>query len=212
MAEDFEVTGGLPEDDENRTFVIAAAGLGGLIVLSLVCLGVYAFILQPRQREAALQEPTSCSNGDRYSGVNAGGLAANRRINCRSILLMSTEFALTETAEFALAETAEAEDFTPVPAETATPTATDTPVPTDTPTATTLPTVAPLTATAAAQMTQTAEAIARGAGSRKPTPTALPSAGFGDDVGLPGLAGLTALFLVVIFLSRKLRSRTTPAG
>ena len=59
MAEDFEVTGGLPEDDENRTFVIAAAGLGGLIVLSLVCLGVYALILQPRQREAAEQEPTS---------------------------------------------------------------------------------------------------------------------------------------------------------
>ncbi len=186
MAEDFEVTGGLPEDDENRTFVIAAAGLGGLIVLSLVCLGVYALILQPRQREAAEQEPTS-------------------------IVLTNTAVALGLTL------TAEAEDFTPVPTEvppTAAPTATDTPVPTqvvvlptDTPTATpftTLPTVAPLTATAAAQMTQTAEAIA--------TPTALPSTGFGDDVGLPGLAGLTALFLVVIFLSRKLRSRATPAG
>ena len=194
MAEDFEVTGGLPEDDENRTFVIAAAGLGGLIVLSLVCLGVYALILQPRQREAALQEPTS-------------------------IVLTNTAVAL------GLTETAEAEDFTPVPTEvppTAAPTAADTPVrtqvvvlPTDTPTATsftTLPTVAPLTATAAAQMTQTAEAIAGGGGSPTPTPTALPSTGFGDDVGLPGLAGLTALFLVVIFLSRKLRSRATPAG
>ncbi len=195
MAEDFEVTGGLPEDDENRTFVIAAAGLGGLIVLSLVCLGVYALILQPRQREAAEQEPTS-------------------------IVLTNTAVALGLTL------TAEAEDFTPIPTEvppTAAPTATDTPVPTqvvvlptDTPTATpftTLPTVVPLTATAAAQMTQTAEAIAGGGGgSPTPTPTALPSTGFGDDVGLPGLAGLTALFLVVIFLSRKLRSRATPAG
>ena len=191
MAEDFEVTGGLPEDDENRTFVIAAAGLGGLIVLSLVCLGVYALILQPRQREAAEQEPTS-------------------------IVLTNTAVALGLTL------TAEAEDFTPVPTEvppTAAPTATDTPVPTqvvvlptNTP-FTTLPTVAPLTATAAAQMTQTAEAIAGGGGgSPTPTPTALPSTGFGDDVGLPGLAGLTALFLVVIFLSRKLRSRATPAG
>jgi len=189
MAEDFEVTGGLPEDDENRTFVIAAAGLGGLIVLSLVCLGVYALILQPRQREAAEQEPTS-------------------------IVLTNTAVALGLTL------TAEAEDFTPVPTQvppTAAPTATDTPVPTqvvvlptDTP-FTTLATVAPLTATAAAQMTQTAEAIAGGGGG-SPTPTALPSTGFGDDVGLPGLAGLTALFLVVIFLSRKLRSRATPAG
>jgi hypothetical protein len=196
MAEDFEITGGMPEDDENRTFVIAAAGLGGLIVLSLVCLGVYALVLQPNQRRAAEQEPTN-------------------------IVLTNTAVAL------GLTETAEAADFTPVPTEappTLTPTATstDTPVPTqvvvlptDTPTATpftTLPTVAPLTATAAAQMTQTAEAIAGGGGSPTPTPTALPSTGFAEDVGLPGLVGLTFLFLVVIFLSRKLRSRATPAG
>jgi hypothetical protein len=194
MAEDFEVTGGLPEDDENRTFVIAAAGLGGLIVLSLVCLGVYALILQPNQRRAAEQEPTN-------------------------IVLTNTAVAL------GLTQTAEAEDFTPVPTEappTIAPsaTATESPVPTqvvvlptDTPTATpftTLPTLAPLTATAAAQMTQTAEAIA--GGGPTPTPTALPSTGFADDVGLPGLVGLTFLFLVVIFLSRRLRSRATPAG
>ena len=197
MAEDFEVTGGLPEDDENRTFVIAAAGLGGLIVLSLVCLGVYALVLQPNQRRAAEEEPTN-------------------------IVLTNTAVAL------GLTETAEAEDFTPVPTEeppTRAPsaTATESPVPTqvvvlptDTPTPTpftTLPTVAPLTATAAAQMTQTAEAIAGGGGgSPTPTPTALPSTGFADDVGLPGLVGLTFLFLVVIFLSRRLRSRATPAG
>lgn len=195
MAEDFEVTGGLPEGDENRTFVIAAAGLGGLIVLSLVCLGVYALILQPRQREAALQEPTS-------------------------IVLTNTAVALGLTL------TAEAENFTLVPTEppptvTPAPTDTETPVPTqvvvlptDTPTPfTTLPTVAPLTATAAAQMTQTALAIAGGGGgSPTPTPTALPSTGIADDVGLPGLVGLTALFLVVIFLSRRLRSRATPAS
>ncbi|MFQ5921217.1 MAG: hypothetical protein ACE5M4_00090 [Anaerolineales bacterium] len=192
MAEDFEVTGGLPEDDENRTFVIAAAGLGGLIVLSLVCLGAYALIWQPRQREAELQRPTN-------------------------ILLTNTAEALS------LTQTAEAEDFTPVPTEppptfTPSPTDTDTPVPTqvvvlptDTPTPfTTLPTVAPLTATAAARLTQTAEAIAGGAGS--PTPTALPVTGFADDVGLPGLAGLAALFLAAIFFSRRLRSRTTPAS
>jgi hypothetical protein len=174
MAEDFEITGGMPEDDENRTFVIAAAGLGGLIVLSLVCLGVYALVLQPNQRRAAEQEPTN-------------------------IVLTNTAVAL------GLTETAEAAD---VPTQVVV-------LPTDTPTATpftTLPTVAPLTATAAAQMTQTAEAIAGGGGSPTPTPTALPSTGFAEDVGLPGLVGLTFLFLVVIFLSRKLRSRATPAG
>lgn len=193
MAEDFEVTGGLPEDDENRTFVIAAAGLGGLIVLSLICLGVYALILQPQQQRAILEEPTN-------------------------IVLTNTAVALAFT------QTAEAEDFTPVPTvapPTFTPSATNTEVPTQvvvlptsTPTPTpftTLPTVAPLTQTAAVAMTQTA--VAGGAGaSPTPTPTALPVTGFADDVGLPGLAGLAALFIVAIFLSRRLRSRATPAG
>lgn len=196
MAEDFEVTEGLPEESANRTFVIAAAGLGGLIVVSLICLGVYALILQPRQRQAALQEPTN-------------------------ILMTNTAVA------FSLTQTAEAADFTPVPTEppptsTQSPTDTNTPVPTqvvvlptDTPTPTpftTLATVAPLTATAAAQMTQTALAIAGGGGSPTPAPTALPATGLGEDIGLPGLAGLAALFLVAIFFSRRLRSRTTPAN
>ena len=190
MAEDFEIDGGLPEDDENRTFVIAAAGLGGLIVLSLVCLGVYALVLRPQQEEAALQRPTD-------------------------IVLTNTAVAL------GLTQTSEAADFTPLPTEapptfTATPTASDVPtqvvvLPTDTSTPfTTLSTVEPLTATAAAQLTATALAIAGGAAS--PTPTALPVAGFADDVGLPGLAGLAGLFLIAIFLSRRLRSGPSTAG
>jgi hypothetical protein len=56
MAEDFEVTVRLQES-ENRTFVVAAAGLGGLIVLSLICLGLYVLVLAPRQRQAAIEAP-----------------------------------------------------------------------------------------------------------------------------------------------------------
>ena len=48
----------MSKEPGSRTFQIAAAGLGCLIVLSLVCLGVYALILQPQQREAALPRPT----------------------------------------------------------------------------------------------------------------------------------------------------------
>jgi LPXTG-motif cell wall-anchored protein len=86
-------------------------------------------------------------------------------------------------------------------------------LPTNTPTSTpftSLATVGPETATAAAQLTATALAIAGGAATptRTPTPTALPTTGFGDEVGLPGLAGLAAVFLAVIILSRRLRTRT----
>ena len=52
MAEEFDVGGPLPEESSNRTFVIAAVSLGGLLVLSMICLLVYALVLAPQQQEA----------------------------------------------------------------------------------------------------------------------------------------------------------------
>lgn len=199
MADDFEVGGAMPEDSENRTFVAVAAGLGGLIVLSLICLGVYALVLQPRQRQAAESRPTE-------------------------IMLTNTAVAvgLTETVEAAQVTPSPEPSNTPLPTSTTAPTNTITPtqvvvLPTDTPgptnTPLSLPTIDPQTATAAAQLTQTAEAVAGGAGTPTATPlptaTALPTTGFGDEAGLPGLAGLAAVLLAVIFLSRRLRTVST---
>ena len=197
MADDFEVTSAPLEQGENRTFVIAAAALGGLIVLSLICLGVYALVLQPRQRQAAIERPTE-------------------------IMLTNTAVAvgLTEAAAEQIATFTPLPSNTPQPSATSRPTNTASPtptpvivLPTNTPTSTpftTLATVGPETATAAAQQTATALALGGGAATptRTPTPTALPTTGFGDEVGLPGLAGLAAVFLAVIILSRRLRTRT----
>ncbi|MGD8812936.1 MAG: hypothetical protein PVI78_00515 [Anaerolineales bacterium] len=121
MAEDFEFDVPPVEDEQespNRTFITAAAGIGGLLILSLICLGLYTLLIAPRQREAREQLPTE-------------------------IALTNTEIArrLTETA---LAEIdTEAEDTatptatsTPSPTEavsTATPTASNTPEPTTDP-------------------------------------------------------------------------------
>ena len=58
MADDFEVGEPLPEESSNRTFLFVAGGLGGLLVLSMICLGVYALVIAPAQQERALQEPT----------------------------------------------------------------------------------------------------------------------------------------------------------
>lgn len=191
MADDFEVTSEPLPEGGNRTFVVAAAGLGALIVLSMICLGVYALVLQPRQRQAALERPTE-------------------------IMLTNTAVAvaLTEAAAAQLATPTPLPSNTPLATATTRPanTATPTPVvvlPTNTPTPfTTLPTLVPGTATAAAQLTLTAAAIAGGAATPTPHPTALPTTGFGDEAGLPGLAGLAAIFLAVIILSRRLRTRT----
>ena len=53
MAEDFELGDSLPDEAPNRTFVIAAASIGGLLVLSMICLAVYVLVISPRQQEAA---------------------------------------------------------------------------------------------------------------------------------------------------------------
>lgn len=58
MAEDFEVGGPPPEESSNRTFLLAAGGIGLLLVLSMVCLGVYAFIIAPRQRASQTAQLT----------------------------------------------------------------------------------------------------------------------------------------------------------
>lgn len=178
MAEDFDVGGPLPEESTNRPFIVAAALIGGLLVLSMVCLALYALVLAPRQRAARATE------------------AAN-------IVVQNTQVALsiTQTAEAEFAPPTGTATRTPTPTSTVTPTQVVV-LPTETP-FTTLPTLAPLTATAAAEAT--IAALAGGGGS--PTATALPSTGFAEDIGLPNLVLLAAVLLAVIIVARQVRSR-----
>ena len=53
MAEDFEFAEMQPEGSRNRTFVIVAAALGGLVVVSLIVLALYTFLISPRQEQQA---------------------------------------------------------------------------------------------------------------------------------------------------------------
>ena len=39
-----------PEESGNRTFIIVAGILGGITLLALICIAVYAFLILPRQR------------------------------------------------------------------------------------------------------------------------------------------------------------------
>jgi hypothetical protein len=181
MAEEFDVGAPLPEESSNRTFVLAAAGLGALLILSMICLGVYALVIAPNQEQARIARATE-------------------------IILENTQVArsLTQTAA------AEDATATPLPSDTPTATEepTETPtqvvvIPTDTP-FTTLETVEPQTATAAAQATLDAQLQT----TVTPTPTALPATGFADEAGLPTLLLMGAALVAVLFLARRLRSAT----
>ena len=94
-----------------------------------------------------------------------------------------------------------------------TPTPTNPPLPTATPVlAQGTPTSEILSAEDAAK-TATIEAMLTSAPTSGPattgTPGNLPNTGFADDFGIPLMVGLTVIFILIIFLSRKLRSSSS---
>lgn len=180
MAEDFDIGTQVPLEDSNRTFVIAAAAIGGLLVLSMICLGVYALVIAPQQQPGRSAQATEI-------------VQENTRV----------AQSLTETAA---AEVAQA---TEIPTDTAIPPS-DTPVPTETrvvvlPSDTPEGTEGP-TATQAAGGGQGTATPSR---TPSRTPTALPQTGFAEDIGLPGLVLVAFGLLGVIAIARSLRTHST---
>jgi hypothetical protein len=195
---DFGEEGQKPEPPEerkpaNRNFLIALGVIGGIFVLVTIALIVVATLILPARSRASKE-------------ASAQTLAVN-----------------TATAQFATDEAQKAiilltPSVTPIPSATPTslpvtntpviaPTQTNTPPAAGEPSATAVSDAQK--ATLSAQQTQlaggkfTATVIA--------TSTALPNTGFADEIGLPGILGLAAGLVVIIFLARRLRSSPTAA-
>ena len=118
-----------PEESSNRTFLIAAGILGGIVLLSIACLAGYALLILPSQRTTQQQASTAQA-------------AQNLQV----------AQALTSTAQALVLPT---ETVTPPPTQTpviAQATATTVP-PTDTPDPATATVAAALTQAAQAQLT-----------------------------------------------------------
>ncbi len=167
----------LPGESSNRTFIIAASVLGGIILLSLICVALYALIVVPSQRTSA-------------DDAEATQIAQNTQV-----AQMLTETAVADALAQPMAS----------PSAAVSPTASPTPVvavATETPTAT--PDVA-ATGTVAAALTQAADAILTIMPTSSTLAAALPDGGFADDVGIPGLVAMMILFIAIIFFARKLR-------
>jgi type II secretory pathway pseudopilin PulG len=175
----------LPEEsNNNRTFMIAVGILGGIILISVACLGgVYLF---SRSRAASQQ-------------ASVAGAATQTA----AAAMATVDAALTATFEAAI-----------LPTTTMTPPPTPTRPVAPQPTVTTTPDPAnPLglagtqvaaTATVGAAYTQAALAQL----TVVPTTTALAGTGFADEYGLPGLVVMALAFVIVILFARRLR--TTP--
>lgn len=182
MDETNEETGEQPPEEEedggsNRTFIIIAAILGGITLVALLCTAAYAFIYLPQQR------------------AKDEAAAQTAYVQQTSLAYESTQAALapaaTSTKKAAEAAEAAAQKATPTPVlaeEQAANTAT--------------PTVDTVQATQDALDT----VVAAAAQTQNPTATKLPSGGFADEVGAPGLLAMAVILVVVIFLVRRLRT------
>lgn len=167
-----------PAEQSNRTFIIVAGVLAGIVFISIVCMAVYALVYLPQQK--------------------ASQSAQQATIEAQNAMIAQ---AMTSTMQ-AFAAGAQA---TPTKAATTIPTlalATSTPV-LAVPSQTQVDEFVAMTATWSALNTQVAVGLL--------TPTAtqgagMPSSGFADEIGLPGLVAVAAVLIVVILLARRMRS------
>jgi hypothetical protein len=171
----------------NRTFVIVAGVLGGILLIALLAIAAYAVLFLPGQ---------DTGNQTQVAEVIATNTAIAEQAQLTAV---ARRFTATPTFTATLA---------PTDPPTVTPSSTSTPVlaPTNTPEPTTEDEADPeATETVAALLTQQAG----GGGTIIPTATALPDTGFADDVGVPGLLLIAGILMVVIILSRRLRTSST---
>ncbi|UYN88731.1 MAG: hypothetical protein KIT08_06405 [Anaerolineales bacterium] len=174
-----------PKRSGGRNFLVVAGILGGLMLLALIALAVYALVILPQQQRAAPDE--------------GAAQVTNTQI------VQTQQPSNTATAQNTPTRTATA-TRTPVP-----PTATNTPVtplftsnPAATQTVEALLTQAALAQEQAAATTDPGEATATTAPTA--TPSALPQSGLADDIGGPGILAMGAmLLLAIVFTARRLR-------
>ncbi len=185
-----------PEESSNRTFLIIAAALGGVALLAVVCIAVYALVLLPRMKGSQLAQKSTLEAQQTEVGM----------------IIASTSTSAAETA--IVASFTDTPTVTPIP-PTATPTSSPTPVvavPTtpqgiaQLPSATAGPQMA--TATALHATLQANATLYASTLTARPSaqPTGIPNTGFADDVGLPAMMGMAVLLIAIIFLARRLRT------
>ena len=179
---DFDSEGGEspdPDDSGNRTFYIVAGVIGGVMLLALIFLAIYALVIAPQQ-------------------------SSSRATQAAAIVAQNTQLAQAAIETGLAAKFTATPTRTTIP-----PTFTASPSPTLVIAAPTQPQgqLTPTidrTATVAALLTEAAS----GRETPTQTPSSLPDTGFAEDVGIPAMVGLALLLVVIIFLARRLRTAT----
>lgn len=183
------------EQSSNRTFLIIAGALGAIALLALICIAVFALVVQPQYESSQIDQKSTVEAQDTaVAGIVAGTATA----------AMQTDIVAAYT---------DTPTVTPIP-PTATATMTPTPV-------VAMPTTnASAQVSGGAGLSANATATARYATLEaivtmnaatatirvEPTKSQMPDTGFADDLGIPTMIGLALVLVVVMFLARRLRS------
>jgi hypothetical protein len=192
-----ETDGDLPEESSNnRTFMIAVGILGGLILISVACLGaVYLF-------------------SSRGANTAEAAVAASNATQTEVAKQVTIKQALTATA-LAAQPTATLSPTPTVTPPIAPPSPTGTPdIVMTTAAGGSVGTTAPDPSTQAAATATVAAALTKAADAQKtvtmiPIPTRLAGTGFADEYGIPGLVVMALAFIIVILFARRLRASPT---
>lgn len=120
-----------PEGGQSRTFIIVAAVLGGLMLLSFITLGLYAFVVRPAQR-AQLLAGNETQTALNLATADAATAVANRPTNTQAPptdtpVPTDTEVPPTDTPVVALTDTPTAPPSDTPPPTTEAASVTDTP-------------------------------------------------------------------------------------
>jgi hypothetical protein len=175
-----------PEESDNRTFLLVAGGLGGLMLLTVICMAVYVIFFRDTAGTAARETE------------NAEILAQNTEV-ARALTLTAEALTYTDTPTATL----EATDTQEPTATSVLVTESDATEVWETDQARTM-TIEPALTQAA--LAQTEAAYTAEAGIFTPTPTGLADTGIMDDFGVAGLVALSGLLVLVIIFSRRLRT------
>jgi hypothetical protein len=184
-----------PAPKGNRPFVLAAGITGGIIVLGLIGLLGYNLVIGPQQQAARQQRAAQVLSENTATAQAATDVVAALQATENAAKAPQTTSTSTQAPATALPPVATKEP-TKVLAQ-----ASPTPPVAGAITGGTL-TSPEMTATMGSLQTQLASAS-----SATPRATSLPTTGFADEVGLPGLIGLAAVFVAIILVVRGLRSR-----
>lgn len=208
--------GGKRKGGAGRTFLTIVGIIGAIVVLAVIGLVIYFFISrgQLTNQFGQFSETEAVINAE-----NTKTAMEATQTSVQELSQMTQKAILPPTwTPTKLVTTASAPSATPKPTNTTAPTSTVDPDQARTATVVAFLTqsargssgtqIAQITATATRGTTQGARTptstLSRSATTFR-TPTALPTTGFADDVGLPGMLGLAVALIIIVFFSRRLR-------